>query len=321
MSPAVSIGMPVYNGQDFLEDAINSILVQSFEDFELIICDNASTDDTERICSEFAARDRRITYYRNESNIGAAANYNRLFELSSGKYFKWAAHDDLCAPDYLAKCVEVLDNCDSNIVLCFPQTTLIDENGNFISRYNEDVQIRQSTPYLRLSYLLRNLKKCNSVHSLIRSKALKSTRLIRNFFASDVVLLAELAMQGQFYFIPENLFFRRMHHASSRRANRTYEEVAIWFDPNNKGRIILPMCTVFEELLKAVKCSELNRKDRTFCYTAVIEQWLNRYWRVMGGELKLGLKQLIRRTSSVNACIKQLDEDKGQTVDAGVSVK
>ncbi len=77
--PAVSIGLPVYNGDNFLAEAIDSILRQTMEDFELIISDNASTDRTEEICREYAAGDSRIRYYRNESNLGAMANYNLVF--------------------------------------------------------------------------------------------------------------------------------------------------------------------------------------------------------------------------------------------------
>ena len=116
-TPKVSIGLPVYNGEPFLSETIDAILAQTFKDFELIICDNASTDDTERICRRYAARDKRISYYRQHHNIGAAGNFNRVFNLSSGEYFKWAAHDDLIAPEYLARCVEILER-DRSVVLC-----------------------------------------------------------------------------------------------------------------------------------------------------------------------------------------------------------
>ena len=99
--PRVSIGLPVYNGENFLEFALDSILGQTFQDFELIISDNASTDATESICRRYAAKDSRIRYYRNPNNQGAAQNYNRVFALARGEYFKWAAHDDVCKPNYL----------------------------------------------------------------------------------------------------------------------------------------------------------------------------------------------------------------------------
>ena len=107
--PRVTIGLPVYNGQNYLVETLESLLAQTYTDFELVISDNASTDRTEAICRQYAAGDARIRYYRNDENIGASANYNRAFELGRGEYFKWAAHDDLLAPTYLERCVEVLD--------------------------------------------------------------------------------------------------------------------------------------------------------------------------------------------------------------------
>src|SRR5437867_8743488 len=137
-TPRVNIGMPVYNGERFLEEAIDSMLNQSFKDFELIISDNASTDRTQEICRAYLARDRRIRYFQNQTNLGATANFNRVFELSSGEYFKLANADDLSAPDLLAKCVAVLD-AHPEVVLCYPKTTIIDENGDMIRQYEDNL--------------------------------------------------------------------------------------------------------------------------------------------------------------------------------------
>ncbi len=123
--PRVSVGLPVYNGENFIKDALDSILAQTFEDFELIISDNASTDGTQQICRQYTSKDQRIRYIRNDGNIGASKNFNQVFELSSGEYFKWIAHDDLCAPEFLERCVEVLDQ-DPSIVLCFARPKAID---------------------------------------------------------------------------------------------------------------------------------------------------------------------------------------------------
>ena len=133
--PRLSIGLPVYNGEKFLKEAIDSLLAQTFEDFELIISDNASTDKTEEICRAYAEKDQRIRYYRNDKNIGCARNFDRVFKLSSGEYFKWAAYDDLHAPDFIEKCVEVLDQ-DPTIILCHSQTYFIDEEGSFLQNYD-----------------------------------------------------------------------------------------------------------------------------------------------------------------------------------------
>jgi glycosyltransferase involved in cell wall biosynthesis len=107
-NPKVTIGVPVYNGEKYLAAALDTLLAQSFEDFELIISDNASTDCTEEIARAYAARDGRVRYERSGANRGCAWNHNRVFALARGRYFRWAAHDDLCAPTLLARTVELL---------------------------------------------------------------------------------------------------------------------------------------------------------------------------------------------------------------------
>ena len=99
MDPKISIGMPVYNGENYLAQALRAILSQTFTDFELIISDNASTDATQRICETFAAEDSRVRYFRNSRNIGIEPNFNAAFEPARGKYFMWTAHDDLLEPN------------------------------------------------------------------------------------------------------------------------------------------------------------------------------------------------------------------------------
>src|SRR5713101_1663534 len=123
----VSIGVPVYNGERYLGAALDSLLTQTYEDFELVICDNASTDRSGEIAQSYAAKDKRVRYARNQKNLGAARNYRRTFELSSGAYFRWAPADDLSGPELLARCVEILDR-EPSVVLVNPKTSFIDEH-------------------------------------------------------------------------------------------------------------------------------------------------------------------------------------------------
>jgi len=212
--PRVSIGLPVYNGEKYLGEALESILAQTFGDFELIISDNASTVRTEEICRALAKKDKRVRYYRNKTNLGAAKNYNYLFELSCGKYFKWAAHDDTCAPQYLQRCIDVLDR-EPSVVLCYPRISYIDEDGRPLTSGECNLSVREAKPSDRLRKLFSHELKSNdvfwSVFGLMRASALRTTSLIGRFNASDQVLLMNLALLGQFYQIQEKLFYRRKH--------------------------------------------------------------------------------------------------------------
>src|SRR5262245_16514015 len=126
-SPRVSVGLPVYNGERYLPNTLTRLLEQDFEDFELIVSDNASTDATQEICRSFT--DRRVRYSRNDTNIGLAANHNRAFALSRGELFKWAAHDDDFPRAMLARFVEAFDRASPAVSLVFSHCEYIDEFG------------------------------------------------------------------------------------------------------------------------------------------------------------------------------------------------
>jgi glycosyltransferase involved in cell wall biosynthesis len=228
----VTIGMPVYNGANYIAEALESVLSQTFADFELIISDNGSTDRTEDICRAFADRDARVRYVRNERNRGAAWNYNRTFALSDSLYFKWASHDDLCAPQFLEKCVSVLNSRGPQAVLCYPRTLLIDAAGHVTEHYLDNMDLAFAGPVKRLHHVLKYLDRCNCVFGLMRSDALRRTRLIGDFVTSDVVLVRELALLGQFHEIAEPLFFRRIHQEQYAAAHTTDQQRMRWFDPH-----------------------------------------------------------------------------------------
>ena len=289
MAPRVSIGMPVHNGERYLEEALGSILAQDYADFELIICDNASADGTEAICRKAARADGRVRYHRNGTNLGAAYSYNRTFELGCGKYFKWAAHDDLWEPPLLGRCVAVLDDAPNDVVLCYPKTILIDEGGTRLGGYKDNMDIRILQPHGRLRHLLKNLQMCNAVFGLMRRDALRSTRLIGRYVASDMVLLAELSLLGQFWEVPDELFLRRRHAGASCSANVTPPARAAWFDPANRGRAVAPTLRLFGEHVMAVRRAPLSARERLRCYRVVMGHWLP-MWRAIAGEVRRALK-------------------------------
>lgn len=232
----VSIGLPVYNGERYIVETIDSLLAQTFDDFELIICDNASTDHTEEICRVYADRDSRVRYTRNAENLGAAKNYRRAFELSSGEYFRWANSDDVFAPESLACCVEILDQ-DPSVVLTYPRTKLIDERGQVISEYEDSLNLQSPKAIERFSELLTKLGLVNVIYGLIRTEILQQTRLLRNFPGGDIPLVAELALYGKFWEIPRFLFYRRLHSEASSSYKDDVSATQEFFDPKTKGRL------------------------------------------------------------------------------------
>jgi glycosyltransferase involved in cell wall biosynthesis len=287
--PRLSIGLPVYNGEKFLKEAIDSLLAQTFEDFELIISDNASTDKTEEICRAYAVKDKRICYYRNEKNIGSACNFNRVFELSSGEYFKWAAHDDLHAPDFLMKCIEVLDQ-DPTLILCHSKTYFIDEHGKFLQNYDIQLQTDSPKPHERFHELLSK-HLCYQTYGVIRASVLIKAPPIGSHGAADAIFLLRLGLLGRFYEIPEYLFFARSHsqqslslyfpdHLSFTNNNPQYSlsmlpdfyAYTVWFDSSKKGKILLPHWRIFWEYLFSIWYTPLNYYERICCHVSLLKQ-------------------------------------------------
>lgn len=233
----VTIGMPVYNGELYVAQAIESALHQDFDDFELIISDNASTDRTEEICRTYQEADPRIIYVRHPRNIGAAKNYNYAFSIAQGEYFNWLAHDDILRPRFLSSCLRGFEAEDPSTVLVYPPFRYIDDQGHPLpDEAPACVETDARTPGRRVFQTLNTLDIVTSVFGLFRRDALSKTRLIGSYIASDYVLLVECALLGNIVRLSGDVQFeRRLHAAGSQRANRTPDEVAKWFDPQAKA--------------------------------------------------------------------------------------
>jgi glycosyltransferase involved in cell wall biosynthesis len=272
----VSIGVPVYNGGRFLATSLDSLLAQTFGDFELVISDNASTDRTEEICREYAARDSRVRYLRHETNRGAAWNFNSLVTQTAGTYFKWATHDDVHAPTYVERCLDVLRSGGERVVLAYPRTQIVDEDGRFLRDYHDGLDLRQPTPHERLRSLVDNLVLGNPMFGLARRSALERTRLNGSFPSSDYVLLAELALLGEIWEVPETLFFRRDHPETSRRAHGSKNELAEWFQPGAGKQPVREFTRLFTEHLRSIHSLPLGRLERLRCDVTFADVWLRR---------------------------------------------
>lgn len=236
--PRVSIGVPVYNGERYIAETLDSLLAQTYTDFELIICDNASTDRTRQICEAYAGKDPRIRYVRNAENIGASGNYRLALDLASGEYFRWANSDDLFAPAGLERCVEILDR-EPSVVLAYPKTKFIDERSNVISEYHDDMHLQSPRASERFAQVFDRLGYVNIIYGLMRAGILRQTGLLRKFPGGDIPLVAELSLYGKFHEIPEFLFFRRLHATASSSYRDNVSRTQEFFDPRTKGKVSL----------------------------------------------------------------------------------
>lgn len=274
MSPAprLSIGLPVYNGERHLAASIEALLGQSYKDFELIISDNASTDDTQTICQRYEKQDSRIRYFRQPRNVGLSANHNFVVNQAQGEYFKWAAHDDLYARDQVERCVESLDeHPDAVLANCW--TVYIDGSGNVTKLYKFPTTTASDRAPDRFHSLLFD-NKGDYTYAVMRTNALRRTPLLGSYFRAEYVLIAELALHGSFHHIEDWLFFRREHPNEVQTSVRDACAIA---DSRRANRLRNPAIRLYGEYvlgyLTAIRRAPLTPADRRECYLS-LARWL-----------------------------------------------
>lgn len=231
----VSIGLPVFNGERFLAAALDSLLAQELKEFELIVSDNASTDRTRHICESYLKKDSRIRYYRQRENIGAPRNWNFVFEMARAPLFKWSSASDLVGPAMLKKCCQELETT-SDLVLCATHTCFIDDDGREIGVFDKDFSVVDERPSERFRLVSNRLSINNLQSGVIRSAALRHTRLDRLYPHGDLVLMAELALLGKFRLLQDVLLYRRIgaeHFTGMRRE----ADLAAMFRPGDTAPI------------------------------------------------------------------------------------
>lgn len=263
--PHVSVGMPVYNGERYIGQAIDSILSQTFTDVELIVSDNASTDGTERICRGYAAADSRVRYYRGDRNRGAAWNHSRVVELARGEYFKWQCHDDYCDSTFLEKCLAVLHR-DPDVVLCYPRFVRVDEQGRPLGVKSSRV-VGEAQPHTRFRSMIYRRDSCEEIYGVTRTAVMGKTALIGPYSNSDDTFLAELILHGRFREVPEPLFFYRIHSAQSTQAHPNRSERMAWFRPDAATRFSLPFVRLVGGYISLLWNSPLPWHQKMRCYS------------------------------------------------------
>jgi glycosyltransferase involved in cell wall biosynthesis len=277
----------VYNGARFLQQTLDSLLGQTYSDFELIVSDNASTDGTGKICETFAARDGRVRYQRSPVNRGAAWNHNRLVELATGEYFKWAMADDLCKPDLVGRCVEVLDR-RSDVVLACTRTQFIDEDGKPIRTLVPGWDLQSDEPHERLRsviYAGGHWVNADALAGVVRRAALERTRLLPRYQGGDKRPLAELCLMGKFVEIPDYLYLRRIHPSASSHNNPAFSgnrkasvDWMIAFFQGSASEVALPTWSLYRDYLHIVRGSTLATRHKLAVLIALLKagRWSSR---------------------------------------------
>ena len=267
------MGLPVRNGERFIERQIDSLLAQDFTDFELVISDNASSDRTQEICRRYAEADPRVRYHRTDVDQGLAWNWNRTFELATAPYFKWVAHDDEHEPTFLSRCVEVLD-ADPTVVCCHTASVDIDEDGVVMRRYAARTLPASHAPHVRFGDVLKP-HPCFQIYGVIRTAELAKTRLHRPIPEIDHVLIAEIALLGRMVEVDEYLFRRREHAARSVRAYPSLKARWAFYNGETGRPPSWPTMRLNREMALVVARSPVEGRERLLCWLA-LRHWVKR---------------------------------------------
>jgi glycosyltransferase involved in cell wall biosynthesis len=278
----LSIGLPVYNGADYLAQSLDALLGQTFQDFELILSSNASTDDTDAICRAYAARDPRIRFFRQSTNIGAAPHHNFVLERASGELFKWASGDDLYARDLLARCVELLDE-NPEAVLAHSWTAVVDEAGRLIQAHEYPLATDSPSVVERLHSLLFDgdelpgAIRADDMYGVTRTDVFRRIKPHASHYHADQTFVVELALQGPFRQVPDWLYFRRHHPGRAQQAKPTMRAWCSNLDPKRANPFKHPRIRLLGEYawghFDSVRRAPLTASERRACYRE-ISRWL-----------------------------------------------
>ena len=257
----MSTGLPVFNAQRYLAAALDSHLSQSYEDFELMVSDNGSTDGTQDICEDYARRDARIRYLRYDQNKGLSWNHSNALAQSRGHYFRWGAADDLLGDGLLSELVEILDG-DAGIVLCSPRVSNIDADGIVTGTVVRSLDLQSADPLDRINAVLTRTYQMVYPQGLMRRESLMSTSRRWTYFGWDFILLFELALRGRITETERSILLRRLHQGQASRVQRDVSQGMKTIEPTFHGRLLLPHWRWTLERLRAAIDAPVSSVDR-----------------------------------------------------------
>jgi glycosyltransferase involved in cell wall biosynthesis len=264
--PLVTVGVPVYNGEATMRRALDSLLAQDLADVEIIVCDNASTDATPDIATEYADRDDRVQFHRNPTNLGLAGNFNRTVDLARGPYFKWATHDDWHAPESLRLTVEALER-HPDASVCATGVSWVDQHEVEFDRWQPTIDLLTVGPAERMRRVVRTMGETHPMYGLLRTDLLRRTHRMRSFVGSDRTLIAELALLGPIVQIPEVLHFYTVP------TDRVGSKPSLTYDPANAERLPLRTWRLISEHLAIVARSDLGPGDKARVGATVLRRF------------------------------------------------
>lgn len=255
ITPLVSIAMTVFNAEPFVAKSLESLLRQSYKNIEIIISDNGSEDRSGEICQEYAKHDKRITYFRNNTNIGLTRNFVKAFNHCTADYFMFAADHDIYHPDFISTLMKEL-NSDQSVVLAYPRTILIDINDQPIEMMPDTIDTRGIDLSSRLKKMLWEFSAGNMYYGLYRMSSFKKAWAPYQVIGSDWVLLTKLSIEGAIAQTDIPLFFRRKNRPNENFAEMVNRQIDLFVSNNFES--IIPWTMLAYEQIRVITNSALS---------------------------------------------------------------
>ena len=275
----VSIGMPVYNEEQFIEQAIDSILNQDYKNFELLISDNASTDRTKAICLEYSRKDSRIRFYSRDSTTDSTTNFNYVASLAQGDFFMWASGHDTRDSTFVSRCISVFEK-SSSIVLCYSDANWIDSQGNNVGIEHSDIDTVGMDRIKRLNKVFLNLGYAYPIYGLFRKDAFDKILPYQKVLGPDILLLNELSAIGEFARIPEPLFnIRKLSDYGDWHA---YFQKSLNIKLNRKKALGLFFEFIIKDYLSVKKHAQSPKEKLMIMKLFLFDSLLKYHWILMG---------------------------------------
>jgi glycosyltransferase involved in cell wall biosynthesis len=267
-TPRLTLGMPVYNGERFLEQSLDALLAQTYTEFELIITDNGSSDRTSEIAKHYEAVDPRVRYFRHDQNRGSTFNHNFAVEQARGELFKWVSDDDLYAPELLERCIDALDS-RPELSLAHSWTAFIDEEGKITERARYGLITDVPDPVERFRSVLYT-DGGDDMYGVIRMLVLRQIAPFNSYHWADRTFMAEIALHGPFHNEAEFLYFRRDHPMRTSAVGRNdIRRRCARLDPARANRWRHPLVRLQGEYVlgfaSAIRRAPLSPQDRRRC--------------------------------------------------------
>ncbi|MDI6738904.1 MAG: glycosyltransferase [Candidatus Edwardsbacteria bacterium] len=284
--PLVSVGVAVHNGRRHLRQTLDSLLAQTHPRLEIVISDDASSDESGEICREYAGRSPTVRYCRCAENIGATRNLNRLFWQSQGDFFFWSTQSDFWQPAYVTTCLDEMAR-RPDAVLCHGPTRLVDLVGRPIRIAEEPLETEESDPARRIGHLVRRMGSGNIFHGLYRSAALGRTALLRTCYGHDLLLLSELSLFGTICQHQQPLFNRRIDPAETQQQIMDRWQGMIGLGERERQIPFLTLAQGFVEMTARAPLGPVGRE-------ALLSEVISAFGARFGNELARELPVLLR---------------------------